>query len=152
MFHRLIDDFKEQSGSALRLSLLGAAAAVALFITASFLCAAGFVVVLEKYGLTQACLAGAALFFIVTMIAVGSYVVRKHEISVRAKERAKERAQEAARSALHSGLADPRLIAMGVQLVRAIGIRRLIPILAVGGLALGFLASRQTTGDETPAE
>jgi len=152
MFQRLIDDFKEQSGSALRLSLLGAAAAVALFITASFLCAAGFVVVLEKYGLTQACLAGAALFFIVTMIAVGSYVVRNHEISVRAKERAKERAQEAARSALHSGLADPRLIAMGVQLVRAIGIRRLIPILAVGGLALGFLASRQTTGDETPAE
>src|SRR3954465_14566705 len=131
MFQRLIDDFKEQSGSALRLSSLGAAAAVALFITASFLCAAGFVVVLEKYGLTQACLAGAALFFIVTMIAVGSYVVRKHEISVRAKERAKERAQEAARSALHSGLADPRLIAMGVQLVRAIGIRRLIPILAV---------------------
>jgi hypothetical protein len=152
MFQRLIDDFKEQGGSALRLSLLAAAAAVALFITTSFLCAAGFVVVLERYGLTQACLAGAALFFMVTMIAVGSYMIRKHEISVRAKERARERAQEAARSALNSGLADPRLIAMGVQLVRTIGIKRLIPILAVGGLALGFLASRHTTGDETPAE
>jgi hypothetical protein len=151
MLQRLIDDFKEQSGSALRLSLLAAAAAVALFIAASFLCAAGFVVVLERYGLTQACLAGAALFFMVTMIAVGSYMVRKHEISMRAQERARERAQEA-RSALNSGLADPRLIAMGVQLVRTIGIKRLIPILAVGGLALGFLASRHTTTDETPAE
>src|SRR5436190_19910098 len=103
MLQRLIDDFREQSGSALRLSLLAAAAAVALFITASFLCAAGFVVVLERYGLTQACLAGSALFFMVTMIAVGSYMIRKHEISMRAQERARERAQEA-RSALNSGL------------------------------------------------
>jgi hypothetical protein len=36
--------------------------------------------------------------------------------------------------------------------IRAIGIKRLIPILAVGGLALGFFASRQPAGDEAPAE
>ena len=39
-------------------------------------------------------------------------------------------------------LADPMLVAAGIQVVRAIGIKKLIPILAVGGLALGFLASR----------
>jgi hypothetical protein len=146
MFQRIIDDFKEQAGSALRLTSLAAIAAVALFITTSFLCAAAFVVVLERYGLTQACLAGAALFFIVTMIAAGSYMLRKRQIEARAKERAKE-----ARSALHS-LSDPRVVATGLQVIRAIGIKRLIPILAVGGLALGFFASRQPAGDEAPAE
>ena len=34
------------------------------------------------------------------------------------------------------------LVATGIQIVRAIGFKRLIPLLAVGGLALGFLASR----------
>ena len=44
------------------------------------------------------------------------------------------------------------LVAAGIQVIRAIGIKKLIPILAVGGLALGFLASRNHAGDETPAE
>jgi len=46
MIQRIIDDFKETTGAALRLTSLAAAAAVALFITLSFLCAAAFVVVL----------------------------------------------------------------------------------------------------------
>ena len=32
------------------------------------------------------------------------------------------------------------LVAAGIQVIRAIGIKKLIPILAVGGLALGFFA------------
>jgi hypothetical protein len=37
--------------------------------------------------------------------------------------------------------------------IRAIGIKKLIPILAVGGLALGLLASRNNApADEAPAE
>jgi hypothetical protein len=46
------------------------------------------------------------------------------------------------------------LVAAGIQVVRAIGIKKLIPILAVGGLALGFLASRgpNHAGVEAPAE
>ena len=49
-------------------------------------------------------------------------------------------------------LADPMLVATGIQIVRAIGIKRLIPLLAVGGLALGFLATRGPSSDEAPAE
>ena len=60
MFQRLIDDFKDSTGTAMRLTSLAAAAAVALFITTSFLCAAAFVLVLEKYGPVQACFTGAA--------------------------------------------------------------------------------------------
>jgi hypothetical protein len=146
MFQRLIDDFKDSTGTALRLTSLAAAAAVALLVTTSFLCAAAFVFVLEKYGPVQACLTGAAIFFVVTMIAAICYMVRKHQIRVRA--------EQAAKSAAHTMLADPMLVAAGIQVVRAIGIKKLIPILAVGGLALGLLASRgqSQVGSEAPAE
>jgi hypothetical protein len=149
MFQRLIDDFKEQTGIAVRLTSLAAAAALALFITTAFLCAAAFVVVLDTYGLVQACLAGAALFFVVTMIAAGSYMVRKNRMN----NQIKARARETERAALHATLADPMMIAAGLQVVRAIGVKRLIPLLAVGGLALGFFASRHSSSEaEAPAE
>jgi chromate transport protein ChrA len=144
MFQRLIDDFKASTGTALRLTSLAAAVAMALFITTSFLCAAAFVFVLEKYGLVQACLTGAGVFFIVTLIAAGCYMVRKNQVETRVRETEK--------SAVQMALADPMLVATGIQLIRAIGIKKLIPILAVGGLALGLMASRTTSRDQAPAE
>jgi hypothetical protein len=144
MFARMIDDFKDSTSRALRLTSLAAAAALALGITISFLCAAAFVYVLLQYGLIEACLAGAGVFFIVTLIAIGCYMVRKRQV--------KARAAETAKSALHTAMADPMLVATGIQIVRAIGVKRLIPLLAVGGLALGFLASRGASSDEAPAE
>src|ERR1700688_1398963 len=101
MFQRMIDDFKDSTGTALRLTSLAAAVAVALFITTSFLCAAAFVFVLERYGLIQACLTGAGVFFVVTVIAAGCCMVRKNQVKVRAAKRAK--------SAAVWALADPRL-------------------------------------------
>jgi len=149
MFARMIDDFKESTGTAVRLTSLAAMAAIALFITTSFLCAAAFVAVLQRYGLIEACLTGAAIFFIVTLIAAGSYMLRKKRIKVEVRKEARE----TAKSAMQSALADPMLMAAGLQVIRAIGIKKLIPILAVGGIALGFLASRgAATNDEAPAE
>jgi hypothetical protein len=149
MFARMIDDFKDSAGTTLRLTSLAAAAAVALFIAVSFLCAAAFVYALQNYGLIAACLTGAGLFLVVTLIAAGIYLVRKNRI----KTRARENARENAKSAMQTALADPMLVATGIQVIRAIGIKKLIPILAVGGLALGLLASRNNSvGDEAPAE
>ena len=148
MFQRLIDDFKESIGSALRLTSLAAAAAMALLVTTAFLCAAAFVFVLEKYGPVQACLTGAAVFFMVTLIAAGGYMARKKQIEARAEQAARK-----AKSTAQTVLADPMLVAAGIQVIRAIGVKKLIPILAVGGLALGFLASRASAGtSEAPAE
>ena len=147
MFQRFIDDFKDSTGTALRLTSLAAAAAVALFVTTSFLCAAAFILVLDKYGPVQACFTGAAIFFVVTLIAAISYAVRKNQIKVRAEQAAKSTAQTL--------LADPMLVAAGIQVVRAIGVKKLIPILAVGGLALGLMMSRGAAGtsaSEAPAE
>jgi hypothetical protein len=107
------------------------------------------VFVLQGYGLIQACLTGAGIFAVVALIAAGGYVVRKNAIEARTA-----RAAQSAKSAVHSALADPMLVAAGLQVIRAIGVKRLIPILAVGGLALGILASRSTSGasDQAPAE
>ena len=145
----MIDDFKDSTGNALRLTSLAAAAAMALLVTTGFLCAAAFVFVLENYGPVQACLAGAAIFFVVTLIAAGSYMARKKpDRGARRTGRARPRSPPR-----KPCWPIPMLVAAGIQIVRAIGVKRLIPILAVGGLALGFLASRaQSGGSEAPAE
>lgn len=147
MFQRWIDDFKDSTGTALRLTSLAAMAAMALFVTTGFLSAAAFIAVLDKYGPVQACLTGAGIFFVVTLIAAACYMMRKNRVE--------KHVEETAKSAAQTMLADPMLVAAGIQVIRAIGIKRLIPILAVGGLALGFLASRgagAAPGTEARAE
>ena len=73
-----------------------------------------------------------------------SYMVRKHRIRLRAEQEA--------RNAAKSLLADPAMVAIGIQIVRAIGIKRLVPLLAIGGVALGVLAARGHSQAEEPAE
>jgi hypothetical protein len=144
MFQRIIDDVRDTTGTALRQTSLAAMAAIALFITTAFLCAAAFIAVLHRYGPVEACFAGAAIFFVVTLIAAGTYLLRKRQIEARAAARAK--------AAAGSMLADPALLVTGLQIVRALGVKRLLPILAIGGLALGVMASRSQAPDQAPAE
>lgn len=148
MFQRIIDGISASTGTTVRLTSLAAAAAFALFVTTCFLCAAAFISVLEQYGPVQACLAGAGIFFLLTITAAGSYWGYKREV----QKRARIAAERAARSTAQSMLADPMLLATGLQVVRAIGMKRLLPILAIGGVALGIMASRAGMSDETSAE
>ena len=143
---RMIDDLKESTGVAIRMTSLAAAIALAVFVTISFLCAAAFVYVLQTYGLIEACLTGAGIFFVLALIGIVVYAVRKRQ--------ARREAKETAKSALQTALTDPVMVATGIQVIRAIGIKRLIPILAVGGLALGVLANRSSSNqaNEAPAE
>jgi hypothetical protein len=143
MFGRMIDDFKESTGTAVRLTSLAGAIGLAVFVMISFLCAAAFVYVLQNYGLIEACLTGAGIFLLVALIGIVAYAVRKSQ--------ARHHAEQAVKSPVHAMLADPMVMAAGIQLVRAVGVKRLVPILAVGGLALGFLASRSMS-EQQPAE
>ncbi|MES2601100.1 MAG: hypothetical protein V4602_09855 [Pseudomonadota bacterium] len=144
MFQKFMDDIRESTGSALRLTSLAIAVAVSLFITTSFLCAAAFVFVLQKYGLLQACLAGAGVFFVATMLAAICYAVRKRQI--------RKKPVEAAKSTMQAALSDPMVLAAGLQIVRTIGLKRIIPLIAVGGIALGLLANRRQATEEEPEE
>jgi hypothetical protein len=143
MFGRMIDDLKESTGVAVRMTSLAAAIAIAFFVTVAFLCAAAFVYVLQNYGLIEACLTGAGIFLVIALIGIVVYAVRKRQ--------ARQEAKETAKSAVHTALADPMVVAAGLQVVRAIGVKRLVPLLAVGGLALGLLAGRAQS-NQTPAE
>lgn len=148
MFQRIIDGISASTGTTVRLTSLAAGTAFALFITTCFLCAAAFISVLEKYGPVQACLAGAGVFFLLTLTAAASYWAYKRQL----RKQAHIAAERAAKSAASSMLADPILIATGLQIVRAIGIKRLLPILAIAGVALGIMASRASVPDEASAE
>ena len=156
MFQRIMDAIKDRTESALRTSCLAATAAAALFVTTSFLCAAAFVAVLQQFGLIEACLAGAGAFLVLALIAAAGYLVAKRRAKIRAVEarkRAVEASKAASRSAVHDALADPMLLTAGLQLVRAVGIKRLLPMVALGGVALGLLvASRRDAPNQAPAE
>ena len=147
MLERMVAGLKESTGHTIRLTSLALIAGAGLFVTTSFLCAAAFVAVFERHGLVAACLTGAAIFFVVTLIAVLIYTVGKRSRTTNAA-----RPAEAARGAAQSLLADPMLLASGLQLVRVIGVKRLIPILAIGGIALGLLARGQMADNPDPAE
>ncbi len=135
MFDRIYDRWKKDASGALSLGVIAAASIVTATVTLSFLCAAAFVVALDRYGLVDACLAGAGVFLLATMALLGAYAIHV----------ARRRRDAQARAALEppplSALADPRVILAGLQILQAIGSKRLLPILAIGGAAL-VLASR----------
>ena|SRR5581483_6081048 len=143
MLARMIDDLKESTGLAVKMTSLTALIVATLFIAVSFLCAAAFVYVLQSYGPVEACLTGAAIFLLVSLISIAVYAAWKRQ--------ARRQAAETTRSVLQSALADPAVMAAGIQVIRAIGVKKLVPILAIGGLALGLLA-RRPPSDEVPAE
>ncbi len=139
MLQKMIDDLKDSTGTAVRLTSFALGVAVCSFITVGFLCAAAFVVVLERYGLLYACLAGAGVFFIATLIAAICYAAGKRN--------ARRKPVEEEKSALHSALSDPMVLAVGLQVIRSVGVKRLIPLLAVAGVAFGLMSQRHRTGE-----
>lgn len=139
MIQQYIDDLKGRAGSAVRMTSLAVVIAALLFIGLAFLCAALFVYVLQTYDVIYACLAIAAVFIVAAVIAAGLLAYQKHK--------AEEAAAAAARPTMASALADPVVVAMGLQIVKTVGVKRLVPILAVAGVALGFLAARHMTSD-----
>jgi uncharacterized membrane protein (DUF485 family) len=136
MFQRMIDNFKDSVASTMRLTSLAAIAALALLVAAAFLCAAAFIFILQQYGPIEACLAGAALFLVVTLIVTCIYVIRRNQI--------RAHAAAAAKAAPQSPLADPMIAALALQLIRGVGAKKVIPLLVIGGLALGLMAGRGT--------
>lgn len=139
----LIDDFKNSTSVALRLTLLLVVVAVLFFMTISFLCAAAFIFVLQRFDLIYACLTGAGIFFVVTLIAAGCYWYNKRQ--------AKKRSIAPEKSAFVDAVSDPVMLALGLQVVRAVGIKRLLPLLTIGAIAFGFMAQRKPS-QKTPDE
>jgi anti-sigma-K factor RskA len=106
------------------IAVLGAAA------TLVFLIVAGFVGLAERFGPLIAALALGGLFLVITVVAVACCLSSQRRTSAGAKLALEARSQ--------APWLDPRFLGVGVQIGRAIGWRRLVPLAAVGVLAAGL--------------
>ena len=138
MLQKMIDDTRSAMRATARVSALAAATAIAAFVALSFLSAAAFLFVLERYGPVAACLSDAGFFCVVALALL---------LCLNASRR-RTRPKEVAKSAIQEALADPMVIVAGLQLVRAIGVKRLVPIAAIAGVAFGLMAKSRDAANE----
>ena len=145
MFDHIIGDVRRAASTEMRLIVIVGAAGLAAVATLSLLCAAAFVFVMDRYGVLYALLSVACICLIVTLALLALYA---------AIRRRAEQASIAARATRRSLLADPFVVATGVQVVRALGIKRAAALLAVAGTAMALACeacvSRSTRPPETP--
>lgn len=140
MLEGLTERVKGEAGYSLRVVGLAGAVALSAASVVAFLIAAAFIRISVDYGPIEASLACAGLFVVLTAILAIAYAVTT------ARHRREEEARRAAAATSSAlALADPRIILLALQVVQAIGLRRLMPLLAVGGAGLA-LASRSGAG------
>ncbi|MGM4916726.1 hypothetical protein [Tardiphaga sp. 813_E8_N1_3] len=147
MLKGIIDDLKNSTGNSLRMTSLMAMAGFAGFVALCFLCAAAFIAVMQRYGLIEACLTIAGIFVVIAAIFAQVYATKQKQ----ARQRAAAAARAAARAAANAPLIDPMLLATGIQIARTLGLKKVVPLLALAGVALGYMANRSSaaTDDDT---
>lgn len=145
MLQRYIDDLKNSTGASLRMTSLVMIAGFAGFIALCFACAAIFIAMLQHHGAIAACLTVAGTFAVVSGIFGLVYAQRQK----RARERAAAAARAAARAAANAPLIDPMVIATGIQIARTVGLKKLVPLLALVGVAVGYMANRNANSAES---
>jgi hypothetical protein len=148
MLQRYIDDLKHSTGASLRMTSLVAIAGFAGFIALCFACAAIFIAMLQTYGAIAACLTIAGIFLVIAGIVAQIYASKQK----RARERAAAAARAAARAAASAPLIDPVMVATGIQVARAVGLKKLVPLLALVGVAVGYMANRGASSDNDEDE
>lgn len=135
MIAGLFDDLKRRVDGALKIAVAGSVAAAAA--TAAFFCLAVvlFLWTQEHYGTMQAWLALAGLFAAVA--AICGIVV----LAIR-RRAPPPRAQARETPAFSRLLQDPAVLLTGVQLVRGLGLRGVLPLILLAVVAGGVLTSR----------
>lgn len=120
--------------AAIRAFAIAAAAGLFALVAVVFLFSAAFVLTSDRFGQVDACLGAAALFLILAVVLglIQAVVVRRQ----------RRESRELAASASIAALSDPRALLIGLQIAQAIGLKRLLPLLAVAGLALAVAKGR----------
>ncbi len=144
MFGGLIDDFRVNLELTLKAMIAGvifAAAGVAAF-------ACGLVILflwtLETYGVIYAWGAIACAFGAIALLALISLLSSGHRRRMLSRAAARRAAEaEAERKRHPEWWQDPTILLTGLQVVRTICFRRLLPILALGAVVAGVAISRQ---------
>jgi hypothetical protein len=115
---------KARTGFGRSVVVYAAVAAVFACTAFAFLVIAAFVALADLYGVLTAALVMGAFFLLGAILA--------SLFGVLAQRRSAERAKIALEARKASQWFDPRMLAAGLQIGRAIGLRRIIPLIAVG--------------------
>jgi hypothetical protein len=132
MLERLTSDWRNAAVAEIRLIGIAVAAGAAASAALGLGCAAVFVAVMRRHNIVDACLAVAAIFLAVTLALLALYWILRGRAA---------KAAALARGRSRSLIADPLVVATGVQVLQAIGLKRALTLLAIVGGALA-LASK----------
>jgi hypothetical protein len=138
MLERLIGDWRQATVAELRLIAVAAAVGVAATVALGLASAALFAAVMSRFGVVDACLTVAVVFLVVTLAFAALYVVLRGRAAM---------AASMAKARSRSLIADPLVVAAGVQVVQAVGLKRALTLLAIVGGAI-VLASRPAARPE----
>ena len=137
LFHELTLRAKSRTGLGGQLAALYIACAIFALFALVFLSVAGYLWLATLYGAPIAAASVGGIHLAITLaILARCAVVRR-----RTKTAALIAVQE---SRSHSFLHDPNLLAVGVQLARVVGWRRIAPFVVAGVIAATFGGSRST--------
>jgi hypothetical protein len=128
--HHIALNAKARTGFGPALIVWFLIALMSLGLALGFFCAAAFVWLASHYdGVTAGLVLGAGFLLLAVLAAFAGWITRLRNI-----ERA--RRELAARS--HAGWLDPKFLAVGLEIGRTLGWRRLATLAAVGVLAAGL--------------
>jgi Na+/melibiose symporter-like transporter len=149
VFSGFFDEFKVRLDLTLKAMIAGAIFAFAGM--AAFVCGVVvlFLWVMQNYGVMQAWGVVAGVFGAIALLALIPFVAssRKRRALAWAVEQRLAKA-EAEKSKDPEWWQNPAALLTGIQIVRSLGIRGSLPILALAAVAAGYFLSRQA-GDET---
>jgi hypothetical protein len=140
---------KARTGLGPQLIVWSLIAVVSFTLALVFFCVAAFVWLAGRYDpLTAGLILGGAFLAIAIVAAIAAWVARLRNI---------ERAQIALAARNHAGWLDPKFLAIGVEIGRTLGWRRLMTLAAAGLFAAGaakewFAARKKPENGETEAE
>jgi hypothetical protein len=133
---------KARTGFGPQLVVWFLAAAVSLALALGFLCTAAFVWLASRFdAVTAGLVLGSVFLLVAVMAAVAGWIAR-----LRNMERA--RRELAARS--QAGWFDPKFLAVGIEIGRTIGWRRIMTLAAVGLMAAGLGKEWFGSGEKKP--
>ena len=114
----------KQIDAAIRTAVYGSIAAAAGVAAFFFLVIAAFLWTQQHYDTIVACGVGGGLFLLVALVALTALAISRRRAAIAAK------AEEEAASAntLPAWIADPATLLMALQIVRSVGLGRLVPL------------------------
>jgi hypothetical protein len=131
MFEGLFGDWREAVSAEMRLLAVVLTAGLAAAAALAMGCAGLFVYVMERFDVLSACLTLAVVFLLVSAALLALYAALRRRAT---------RSAALARASRRPVLADPFVVGTALQVVQALGVKRALTLLAIGGGALALFS------------